>query len=99
MTRRVHDRGGWPAGPIDRTEHDLAPWEKEVDALLQTLPEDIISVDEFRRAMEGMEPEKYEALSYYARWVEAIESVLVEKGVLVRGELDRRMEEMDGPSA
>ena len=35
--RRHHDMGGEPAGPIDRHEHDLAPWEKRVDAILRLL--------------------------------------------------------------
>ncbi len=26
--------GGLPAGPIVKTEHDYAPWEKRVDAFL-----------------------------------------------------------------
>ena len=36
--RGYHDLGGRPAGPIDRTERALEPWEKRVDAIHQLLP-------------------------------------------------------------
>ncbi|MEW6300051.1 MAG: hypothetical protein AB1671_20345 [Thermodesulfobacteriota bacterium] len=85
---RVHDRGGWPeAGPIEKTDHDLAMWEKRTDALLVLLasPEKrVIRVDELRRAIESLPPEQYETLSYYERWITAIETLLVEKGILTR---------------
>src|SRR6516165_3983063 len=32
--RAVHDIGGLTLGPIDRSEHDLALWEKRTDAML-----------------------------------------------------------------
>ena len=35
--RGVHDMGGLPAGPVERSEHDYALWEKRVDALLVLL--------------------------------------------------------------
>ena len=52
---RVHDRGGRPdAGPIDKSEHQLAWWEKRTDAmmtLLQSPAKRVIRVDEMRRAI------------------------------------------------
>ena len=41
--------------------------------------------------IESMPPEAYERASYYERWLVSVESVLTEKGVLVAGELDRRV--------
>ena len=32
--RQYHDMRGLPAGPVERQEHDHAPWEKRVDALM-----------------------------------------------------------------
>ena len=32
--RAHHDMGGLPAGPVERSEHDYALWEKRVDAML-----------------------------------------------------------------
>ena len=95
---RVHDRGGWPgAGPINKAEHDLSMWEKRTDALLVLLanPEKrVIRVDELRRAIESLAPGEYERLSYYERWITAIEALVIEKGILTREEIDRKAEEV-----
>jgi hypothetical protein len=93
--QRVHDRGGAPpAGPIDRSEHEYSMWEKRTDAMLRCLWErGILNVDEHRRAIESIEPGAYETLSYYERWLFALESLLIEKGILTRAEIDRKIEE------
>jgi nitrile hydratase subunit beta len=93
--RHVHDRGGWPdAGPIERAEHDYAMWEKRTDAMLRVLTRDqhIIRVDELRRAIESISPKDYETMSYYERWITAIEALIIEKGLLSREDIDRRVE-------
>jgi nitrile hydratase len=96
---RVHDRGGWPgAGPIDRSEHELSWWEKRTDALMRLLwsPERrILRVDEMRRAIESIEPGRYEKCGYYERWLIALETLLVEKGILSREEIDRKVKELE----
>lgn len=96
---RVHDRGGWPgAGPIDRSEHGLSWWEKRTDALMRLMwsPERrLVRVDEMRRAIESIEPGQYEKCAYYARWLIALETLLVEKGILTREEIDRKVEELE----
>lgn len=93
VERAVHDRGGWQIdAPIDRTEHDLTDWELLMDAIAGTLGNrGVMNVDEFRRAIESMEPEAYEQSSYYERWLFAAETILLEKGVLAPGELDARV--------
>jgi len=89
--RRVHDRGGWPGmGPINRSEHGLAPWEKRVNAISSALSaKGLRRVDEGRRAMEDMGPVLYQRLGYYHRWVVGMETLLIEKGVLTKEEVDR----------
>ena len=97
MTRAHHDLGGLPAGPIDRTERELEPWEKRVDAILRLLSEPdraIISVDEHRRAVEGLGAEAYDRLSYYERWITAIANLLLEKGILTTEELGRKLDDV-----
>ena len=93
MARGHHDVGGLPgAGPIDRTEHELADWELMADALNQALgAKGIRRTDEMRRAREQMDPKAYRDLSYYERWIGAIKLILVEKGVLTQQEIDRRI--------
>jgi len=95
--RGYHDLGGQPAGPIDRSERELEPWEKRVDALMQLLsaPErGIIGVDELRRAIEGLGAGEYERLGYYEKWMAGITRLLLEKGVLTVDELGRKLDEV-----
>ena len=93
MERAVHDRGAWPSDTrIDRSEHELADWELLTDALVDVLgDEGLMNVDEMRRGIESMPPDRYEQASYYERWLFAAETILVEKGVLAPGELDARL--------
>jgi hypothetical protein len=95
---RIHDRGGWPgAGPINKSEHDYAMWEKRTDALLvllTSLKKNIMTVDELRRGIESIEPDKYEKLTYYEKWITSIEAIMIEKGILTREEIDRKVEEL-----
>ena len=92
--RRHHDMGGEPAGPVDRTEHEHAPWEKRVDALLRLLADRerrIMTVDELRRGIEELGPGAYDELSYYQRWIASIGNNLLEKGVISVDELGERL--------
>jgi len=45
--------------------------------------------------MEDMPADEYLALSYYERWARGTEQLLVEKGVLTRDEIDRKMAELE----
>jgi len=86
----AHDRGGLPcSAPIDRTEHQWADWEHVANALVGVLRRcDLINVDELRRGIESMTRDEYESSSYYERWSASIETLLVEKGVLSKAEID-----------
>ena len=91
---RVHDRGGWPPKepiePIDQSDHQLMDWERRMDALHGVLgAKGLRRTDEMRRAIESLEPQQYEALSYYERWTAALEILMVEKGLLTAEEIDR----------
>jgi hypothetical protein len=97
--RHVHDRGGWPdAGPINKAEHEYTMWEKRTDAIRAVLGSSekrLIRVDELRRAIESIPLQEYEQLSYYERWITALEILLVEKGILTRAEIDGKVEELE----
>ncbi len=89
--------GGLSAGPVEQTEHDYTPWEKRVDAILRLVGDDkrqLINLEEHRRAMEELGPGAYDELSYYERWISAITTILIEKGVISIDELGRRMEDV-----
>lgn len=91
--RRHHDMGGLEAGPVERCEHDYAPWEKKVDAILRLLSAGgVMTVDELRRGIEELGPGAYDRMSYYERWIASLTNILLEKGVLGVHELGEAIE-------
>ena len=96
--RGPHDVGGEAAGPVERTEHDHALWEKRVDALLMLLTRkspQLMSVDELRRNIESLGAEAYDTMSYYERWIRSISQTLIQRGVITIDELGRKMVEVE----
>jgi hypothetical protein len=92
----VHDMGGSPSGPIDKSQHETEDWERLADAVTIALDKKgIKTTDEHRRAIESIPPEQYKKLGYYERWIAATETLLVEKGILTREEIDARAEELE----
>lgn len=98
MARGHHDIGGLRgAGPIDQTEHQLADWEILADAVNQALgAKGIKRTDEMRRAREEMDAAAYREMSYYERWIASMEAILIEKKILTKEEIDRKVQEFDG---
>ena len=87
--------GGLPAGPIDRVEHELAPWEKRCHALADVLDfHKIINTEEKRRGVEALGSEMVGKLTYYERWIVAFANILFQKSILTPDELAQRMEEV-----
>lgn len=90
---RINDVGGMQGfGPLDTsddTEPFHADWEARVFALNSALVrEGVYNLDEFRDAIETMEPSAYLAASYYERWFHAIRMLLDRKGVVAMADLD-----------
>jgi hypothetical protein len=91
--RRHHDMGGEPAGPVELHEHDLAPWEKKVDAIFRLLwGKGVITLDELRRGIEDLGPGAYDELRYFERWIASITHVLLAKGIVHVQELGEAIE-------
>lgn len=90
--------GGRPTDArLNLQEHALADWEVLADAVNQALGRKRIrTVDESRRNIEDLLPDEYVSLSYYERWIASIEHSLVERGMLTKEEIDRRMAELEG---
>jgi nitrile hydratase len=91
----VHDLGGKQGfGPVryatSRTAFK-APWEPRANALYALgVKLGIINMDEYRHAIERMEPRHYLTASYYERSLTGFATLCVEKGVVSHEELERR---------
>ena len=94
MSKGPHDMGGEPAGPIDTVDHGMKFWEKQANALRNTLTSrKVIRLDELRRAAEDLGPRYYE-LEYFQRTTEALRRVLIEHGYFTEAELEAKMAEV-----
>jgi nitrile hydratase len=91
----IHDMGGmdgFGAVVVERDEPVFHhAWESRVfgctAALIRTA---FGSVDAFRFTIERMAPEHYLRASYYERWLTAVATRLVERGILTHSELEAR---------
>jgi len=91
----IHDLGGKQGyGSIHYTLEATAfhsPWEVRVNAMYaHAVRSGIFNMDEYRHAIERMDPSHYLTASYYERSLTGFATLLVEKGVLTREELERR---------
>lgn len=96
--RSHHDMGGEPAGPVEKTEHDYAPWEKRVDALMVLLSDrerSLMKVDELRKNIEAIGPDAYEKMTYYERWITSITSTLLQRGAISSDELAKKLADVE----
>ncbi|GLK81666.1 SH3-like domain-containing protein [Methylopila turkensis] len=96
MTRGYHDIGGDPAGAVPIVELPWLHWEKQVEAIRNLLGDGtrrMMSLDELRRGFESFGEDKYKALSFYRRRLEAMIDILVEKEVFTREELEAAVAE------
>ena len=82
----MHDLGGKQGfGPV-RYSPDApafhAPWEKRVNALYSLAVRlGVFNMDEYRHAIERMEPRHYLSASYYERSLTSLATLCVEKGL------------------
>ena len=91
----IHDLGGRQG--FGRVRYTLKaqtfhePWEKRVNALYSLAVKlGIFNMDEYRHAIERMEPRHYLSASYYERSLTSLATLCVEKGILTKEELERR---------
>ncbi|MFQ6017251.1 MAG: hypothetical protein ACE5KF_03580 [Kiloniellaceae bacterium] len=99
----IHDLGGMDGlGPIDYEENEPvfhADWERRAFALTLAMGYyGAWNLDTSRHARERMPPADYLRASYYERWLHGLETLLAEKGLLTREELDARIAELAGAS-
>jgi nitrile hydratase len=66
-------------------------WELRANALYaHAVRLGFFNMDEYRHAIERMDPRHYLTASYYERTLTSLATLLVEKGVVTREELERR---------
>jgi len=79
-------------GPVRPEAHEPvfhADWEGRVLGLVNSMLGSAgVNVDEFRHAIERIPPARYLASSYYERWLLAVETLLLERGIVTREELN-----------
>src|SRR3954468_12697555 len=90
----IHDLGGRQGfGPIRYAVGAPAfhvDWEKRVNALYaHAVRSGIFNMDEYRHAIERMEPRHYLTASYYERSLTSLATLCVEKGLVTREALER----------
>ena len=67
------------------------PWEKRVNALYGLAVKlGIFYMDEYRHAIERMEPRHYLSASYYERSLTSLATLCIEKGIVTLVELEKR---------
>ena len=91
----VHDLGGKQGfGRVRWTQEATAfhaAWEVRANSLYAfAVRRGLFNMDEYRHAIERMEPRHYLAASYYERSLTAMLTLCVEKGVVSAAELERR---------
>ncbi len=93
----IHDMGGMHGfGAITREADEpvfRADWERRVfalDLLVEAFVEGA-NIDAFRHAVERLEPATYLTASYYEKWALALESLLVDAGVVTPEEIAERV--------
>jgi hypothetical protein len=95
--RGYHDLGGLDGGPIEMDVTQAKPWEKlsvVVGNALGAKGAQVTRTDEVRRTREEMGAELYNRLGYFEKGIESLQRLLLEKGVIDRQELERRMAEV-----
>ncbi|MEM7500926.1 MAG: ScnB-like protein [Pseudomonadota bacterium] len=92
-TEKPHDLGGLAAGPVDRSEHDTAYWEWQIDAMIRLAMKAGLFTDfaELRDGIERLTPEDYERSTYYERWAKSLAYTLLDKGVVAEADLADRI--------
>ena len=91
----IHDLGGKQGFGTVRYTVDApafhAPWEVRANALYAcAVRQGLFNMDEYRHAIERMEPRHYLTASYYERSLTSLATLCVEKGVVSLEELQRR---------
>ncbi|MFT4820297.1 MAG: nitrile hydratase beta subunit [Candidatus Azotimanducaceae bacterium] len=98
----IHDLGGKHGfGVVDRSGDATvfhSRWEAAVFAMVNAAAQAGAwhNTDQFRHAVERIDPAAYLTQGYYGRWLGGLETLLVESGLLTTAELQARLAQMGG---
>jgi nitrile hydratase len=101
----VHDMGGMHGfGPVPADDAEFhADWERVVYGMDKIAKASgLFNIDEKRHAIERIPPAEYLGSTYFERWLDGMERLLVEKGHVTAAELAAardRVNEADDPDA
>lgn len=101
----IHDLGGKQGfGPVEHEENEPVfheRWEAGVYTMTtRVLAEGLINnVDQFRHAIERIDPIAYLTHGYYGRWLGGLENLLTERGTIETAALNARVAERGGNPA
>ncbi len=92
----IHDLGGMHGfGPVVVEPDEPVfhgAWEGRVLGMVyQMVGFGWANIDAFRHAIERLNPVDYLTAGYYGRWLASLETLLVERGLLARGDVDARL--------
>ena len=96
----IHDLGGQPgynALGYSRDEPVFKDrWEATVFTLVRASAQAgaYTNIDQFRHAVERIDPKAYLEHGYYGRWLGAVETLFVEAGILTTAEITERATQM-----
>ncbi len=95
----IHDLGGMHGmGPIEVEQNEPVfheEWERRVFGMfIATFGGGHFNVDQFRHAIERMNPAEYLESSYYEHWLHSIETLLIEGGAITRDELANKIDQV-----
>jgi nitrile hydratase beta subunit len=92
----IHDLGGMDGFGRVAVEADEpvfgAPWERRAFGIAAaTIARRLRTIDAFRHAIERMDPVHYLSSPYYEHWLAGAATLLVEKGLVTRVELEAKV--------
>jgi hypothetical protein len=100
----IHDVGGMHGlGPIEVDPNEpvfASEWERQVFSTIGLFfAGGLCPIDEFRHAIEVMDPAEYLSTPYYQHWFHAMELLSVRHGLLTTAEIDARVRELQRGAA
>ena len=95
----IHDLGGRHGmGPIDIDPDQPifhAEWERRMFGMfILAFAGGHFNIDQFRSAIEQMQPSRYLESDYYEHWLHSLETWCIKNGSLTEEEIDQRMKKL-----